>query len=130
MSLKETLRSIQKAFLREIIPTKMPEHPNKPVFYTKEQELAMDWEAHMMAIAIHRVERHSSIPSLHAKNLHEMHEKFYANPEESLKNIMMSYRACMAIKNGKEQQKFEENYVAQKVANYRRMQSQIIGQGR
>lgn len=130
MSLKEKLRAIQQTFLREIIPSKMPVHPDKPVFYTKEQELAMDWEARMQARAIHRLDKHTSVEHQHRKILKEMHQKFYANPDVSLKHIMQAYRACTAIKDYKEERKFEENYVAQKVANYRRMQAQTVGQGR
>lgn len=130
MSLKETLRAIQRAFLREIIPSKMPSHPSQPAFYTKEQELAMDWEARMQARAMYRLNKHTSVVSQHHKILHEMHEKFYANPDVSLKNIMHAYRTCMSIKDDSQQIKFEDDYVAQKVANYRRMQSQTVGQGR
>ena len=130
MSLKETLRAIQDIFLREIMPSKMPTHPANPAFYTKEQELAMDWEARMQARAIYRLDKHTSVEHQHRKILKEMHQKFYANPEVSLKHIMQAYRTCSAIKDYKEERKFEENYVAQKVANYRRMQSQTVGQGR
>lgn len=130
MTLKETLRAIQRAFLKDVSPSKMPQHPDKPVFYTKEQELAMDWEARMQARAIHRINSHTSIVHQHEKILHDMHEKFYANPDVSLKHIMQAYRTCMAIKSDKEQIKFEDKYVAKKVANFRRIQSQISGQGR
>ncbi len=130
MTLKETLRAIQRAFMKGETPSKMPNHSDKVRFYTKEQELAMDWEARMQARAIHRIEPHTSVVHEHKKILHDMHEKFYANPEVSLKSIMHAYNTCMAIKSDKEQVKFEDNYVAQKVANFKRFHSQISGQGR
>ncbi|MBR5130752.1 MAG: hypothetical protein IKV03_05980 [Alphaproteobacteria bacterium] len=130
MSLKETLRAIQRTFLREVSPLKMPDHPDRPVFYTKEQEMAMNWEARMQARAIHRLDKHTSVEHQQRQILKEMHQKFYANPDQSLKHIMQAYRTCSAIKDYKEERDFEENYVAQKVANYKRMQVQAVGQGR
>lgn len=130
MTLKETLRAIQRAFLKDVSPSKMPRHSDKPAFYTKEQELAMDWEARMQARAIHRMEPHTSVVHQHEKILHDMHEKFYANPDKGLSKIMHAYHTCMSIKNDKEQIKFEDKYVTQKVANYIRTQAQISGQGR
>lgn len=130
MSLKETLRAIQRTFLKEVSPSKMPTHSNAPIFYTKEQELAMDWEARMQARAIHRLEPHTSVVYQHEKILHEMHEKFYADPDRGLSKIMQAYHTCISIKDDKEQIRFEDKYVAQKVANYMRLQTQISGQGR
>lgn len=130
MTLKETLRAIQRAFLKEVSPSKMPQHSDKPFFYTKEQELAMDWEARMQARAIHRLEPHTSVVYQHEKILHEMHEKFYADPDRGLSKIMQAYHTCISIKDDKEQIRFEDKYVAQKVANYMRLQTQISGQGR
>ena len=130
MTLKETLRAIQRAFLKEVSPSKMPQHPDKPAFYTKEQELAMDWEARMQARALHRMEPHTSVVHQHEKILHDMHEKFYANPDKGLSKIMRAYHTCMSIKNDKEQIRFEDRYVAQKVTDYMQTQAQILGQGR
>lgn len=130
MTLKETLRAMKRALLNEVTPSKMPSHSDKPIFYTPEQEMAMNWEARMIARAMHQLDNHTSIPSLHNKILHDMHEKFYANPDKGLKNIVSAYRTCMEIKDDKEQMKFERNYVAQKVTSYRRTHLNATVQGR
>ena len=130
MSLKETLRAIQRMFFKEVSPDKFPSHPNKSVFYTKEQELAMDWEARMQARAIHRIEPHTSVVHQHEKILHNMHEKFYANPDKALEKIMNAYQMCMSIKGDKEQIKFEDKYVAQKVMQYLEQKRYLSKQNR
>lgn len=130
MTIKKTLRAMQQHMIQDVSPLKMPPHPDKPAFYTREQEQAMDWEAQMIALAIHQLDRYTSVPSLHAKTLHELHEKFYANPDIGLKNILNAYRTCMAIKDTKEQDMFEKKYVAEKVKNYRHTHLQATGIGR
>lgn len=127
MTLTETLRAMKQIFLNEVSPTKQPAHPKEPIFYTDEQKLAMDWEARMQARAMHRLDPHTSVVSLHEKILHDMHERYYADPEYCLRKIMKSYRECLSAKDDIQ---FEDEYVNKKVNYYHSLKQHSVQSGR
>lgn len=131
MALKETLlMAMRQDFLGQVLPPKMRSNPSSPLFFTDEQEEAMCWEARMQARAMHRVNKHTSVEKLHTQLLNDMKDWAALSPEHYCQEIVEKYRECMSQKTGREQLRFEDNYVVQKVRAYEVMQYQKMTRGR
>lgn len=98
--------------------------------FTRDQRLALEWEARMCARAYHRINERTNVAALDEKYRELLREEAAKNPKSFFETLMKNYAKALSGTN-KAQIKFEDEYVSQKVQAYRQKHAaRLQGQGR